>query len=673
MALRRRNSGGIEGAVWPGFVDSMTSLLLVLMFVLTIFTVVQFVLSDTISGQKDELSDLTAQVASLTDALGLSEGRVASLGADLSAATDREAQQSALIVALTQERDSTRQSLAEAETRITGFEAQVAGLLAERADLQTQVADLTDDQTRLMTEAEALNLALATARSEIDAQVEAARLAAAEADAMEALIASLQDDVTENTDALAAADAQRLLDQAAAEALRARLNDSDAELTAMTLALEEQRRRAEEALTLLAAAEAARTDLDVRLAAALAAAASADAARGADTRARQTVLTDLTAALAAQQAAEGQVASLSEEIATATADLAATEEERAALEQQLAAAILARDTALDAARLERDDLEQQLAAAVLARESAEAQLAAAGNASTEVATLQEQIQGLLAQLANAQGDSARALSASEAQQALLAAANARLAEEEALSADSLRQVAALSQQVAELRSQVSGLQQLLDLADAADVDAEIRIESLSQQLNTALARAAAEERRARLLEEEEASRLRLEAERLAAEAQDLERYRSEFFGRLREVLDGQEGIRVVGDRFVFSSEVLFAPGSATLSPEGEGEIARAAGLLRQIADEIPAGIDWVIQVDGHTDNVPLSGTGEFRDNWELSQARALSVVRFMTRAEGIPPERLSANGFGEFQPLVPLESPEARALNRRIELKLTER
>lgn len=610
MALRRRGSSNIEGAVWPGFVDAMSSLLLVLMFVLTIFTVMQFVLSDTISGQKSELSELTAQVANLTDALGLSESRVAALDADLSAAGARETAQIAQITQLTRERDETRQNLAQAETRITGFEAQVAGLLADRSNLQEQVAGLETAQTRLMTEAEALNLALASARDEIDLSAEQARLAAAKADAMEALIASLEQDVTAGTQALAEADAQRVLDQAAAEALRARLMDAGAEMTAMTLALEEQRREAEETLTLLAAAEAARSDLDIRLADALATAALAEAARAAD---------------------------------------------------------------LEAATEAQSDLEQRLAAALLAQQAAEARLDATGEAAAESAVLQSQIRDLLAQLATAEGDASRALSAAETQAALLATANARLSEEEALSAESLREVQALTQQVTALRNQVAGLQQLLDLADSADAEADVRIDSLSQQLNTALARAAAEERRARMLEEAEAERLREEAARLTAETENLERYRSEFFGRLRDVLDGQEGIRVVGDRFVFSSEVLFAPGSATLSPEGETEIARAANLLRQIADEIPDTIDWVIQVDGHTDNVPLSGTGEFRDNWELSQARALSVVRYMTGAEDIPAARLSANGFGEFQPLVPMDTPEARALNRRIELKLTER
>ena len=132
-------------------------------------------------------------------------------------------------------------------------------------------------------------------------------------------------------------------------------------------------------------------------------------------------------------------------------------------------------------------------------------------------------------------------------------------------------------------------------------------------------------------------------------------------------------MRVVGDRFVFSSEVLFTPGAADLAPEGQAQIAGVVETLNEISDQIPAGIDWIIRVDGHTDNVPLSGTGAFADNWELSQARALSVVRYMVQELGFPPERLAATGFGEFQPAAPGNDAEARAQNRRIELKLTER
>jgi chemotaxis protein MotB len=225
--------------------------------------------------------------------------------------------------------------------------------------------------------------------------------------------------------------------------------------------------------------------------------------------------------------------------------------------------------------------------------------------------------------------------------------------------------------VAALRTQLNELQGLLDDAVARDAAREVQLQSLGSQLNTALARVAASERRQRELEAAERQRLEQELERRRASNEDLEKFRSEFFGRLRDVLGSQEGVQIVGDRFVFSSEVLFAPGSADLSFEGENEIAKVAGILRNVADDIPPEIDWVIQVDGHTDNIPLGGAGRYRNNWELSQGRALSVVQYMISALDIPPERLSANGFGQYQPIDPGDSPVARARNRRIELKLT--
>ena len=276
-------------------------------------------------------------------------------------------------------------------------------------------------------------------------------------------------------------------------------------------------------------------------------------------------------------------------------------------------------------------------------------------------------------MAAAEAEAGEALSEAERQAALLATAQAELADQEALSAESQREVAALNAQVAELRAQVGTLQALLNVSEEADEQAQVQIEALGQSLNTALARVAQEERRRRELEEAEAERLAEEAARLQAEAQDLASYRSEFFGKMRRLVEGREGIEVVGDRFVFSSEVLFPQGSATLSPEGQAQISRVADLLREIAGEVPPGIDWVIQVDGHTDATPLSGGGRFADNWELSQARALSVVRQMSEVEGIPADRLSANGFGEFQPIDVSGTPEGEARNRRIEIKLTER
>jgi chemotaxis protein MotB len=158
---------------------------------------------------------------------------------------------------------------------------------------------------------------------------------------------------------------------------------------------------------------------------------------------------------------------------------------------------------------------------------------------------------------------------------------------------------------------------------------------------------------------------------LASKVQELARYRSEFFGRLRDVLGSQPGIRIVGDRFVFQSEVLFSKGSDQLENEGQKQIQQLAGTLKAITVKIPKNIDWILRVDGHTDQIPIRTT-RFPSNWELSTARAISVVKFLVQ-RGISPTNLAATGFGEFQPIDPRDTEEAYIRNRRIELKLTQR
>ncbi len=225
----------------------------------------------------------------------------------------------------------------------------------------------------------------------------------------------------------------------------------------------------------------------------------------------------------------------------------------------------------------------------------------------------------------------------------------------------------------QLNDQLGSLRAVLDAASEDKRASDLRVEDLGEKLNLALLRAAEEERQRRALEEEARAKAEEDRSRAEEEARDLARYRSEFFGRLSQILAGREGVRVVGDRFVFSSEVLFPTGEARLSPEGETQIARVAQMLGLIADEIPPEIDWIIRVDGHTDSQPLSGQGRYRDNWELSQARALAVVRYMVDELGFPASRLAPAGFADTRPVAAGESPEALAQNRRIELKLTER
>jgi chemotaxis protein MotB len=158
---------------------------------------------------------------------------------------------------------------------------------------------------------------------------------------------------------------------------------------------------------------------------------------------------------------------------------------------------------------------------------------------------------------------------------------------------------------------------------------------------------------------------------LANKVQELQRFRSEFFGRLREVLSGRDEVQIVGDRFVFQSEVLFDQGQANIGNGGEEQLQKLALTLADIATKIPDDINWVLQVEGHTDDIPIRA-GRFADNWDLSTERALSVVRFLA-SQGVPANRLAATGYGEFQPLDPGDTDDARRRNRRIELKITQR
>ena len=353
-----------------------------------------------------------------------------------------------------------------------------------------------------------------------------------------------------------------------------------------------------------------------------------------------------------------------------------TEEETERLAQEAAAAALRERLESAEARIEEEEAARlaEAAAALALRErlaDSQAELSAMALALEERRQEAERTLTLLAAARAEKADANRKLSeaASEAkrQAALLETANRRLDEEEALTADSLRKAEALRLRAENLTGEIRRLQGMLDIAEELDTESRARIESLGQQLNAALARVATEQRlRADM---EEAERRRLEDE-----ARQLQAYRSEFFGELRKVLENREGVRIEGDRFVFSSEVLFESAEASLAPAGEEQIERVVEILREVAARIPPEIDWVVRVDGHTDDVPFAGGNPvYADNWELSQARALSVVRFMTEELDFPPERLAAAGFGMFHPENPDRTPEARAQNRRIELKLTEK
>jgi chemotaxis protein MotB len=219
----------------------------------------------------------------------------------------------------------------------------------------------------------------------------------------------------------------------------------------------------------------------------------------------------------------------------------------------------------------------------------------------------------------------------------------QLAEQRRNAQAAIAQIELLNQQIAALRRQLAALEEALGASEARDRDAQSRITDLGRRLNLALAQ----------------------------RVQELSRYRSEFFGRLREILAERSDIRVVGDRFVFGSEVFFGSSQAEIEPGGRAELDKLAAALIQLEKDIPSDIPWVLRVDGHTDARPIQG-GRFRSNWELSASRSIAVVQYLI-SRGIAPQRLVAAGFGEFQPIDQGDSPEALARNRRIELRLTDR
>lgn len=322
---------------------------------------------------------------------------------------------------------------------------------------------------------------------------------------------------------------------------------------------------------------------------------------------------------------------------------AAAEEKAAVSEENLKANLaelesLKRDiAALEETRKKLEDEIGKLAATIEAKD-------------TEIGSLRDRSKELEARIADEQDRTNLAQKDIEEREIRLAELQTlylqtqdKLTEEEKLSAAARSQVALLNTQISALRAELAKLNAALDASEAKDLDQQAQIADLGKRLNQAL----------------------------AAKVQELQQYRSEFFGKLREVLKNRPGISIVGDRFVFQSEVLFDAGSAELGPQGRQDMAKFAETLLEIAKDIPKGIDWILRVDGHTDTQPIS-TARFPSNWELSTARAVSVTKFLI-SQGVPPNRLAATGFGEFQPIDSRDDEIGYLRNRRIELKLTER
>ncbi len=347
---------------------------------------------------------------------------------------------------------------------------------------------------------------------------------------------------------------------------------------------------------------------------------------------RQNV-TQLSASLRDSTAARDQLAARLGELNRANEDTTARVGAERSNVVTLQTQLTDTENRLKNAQAQRDELDAKL-------RTTQGQLA---DSETKLRAAQGQIAEAEAKLREAEGRQGFTQAELDATRGRLTSANTMLDDERKLTEAARSQVDLLNRQMLALREQMASLQKALDASEAKDREQEAQISDLGRRLNVALAR----------------------------KVEELSRYRSEFFGRLREVLGNRRDVQIVGDRFVFQSEVLFPSGSAELNEAGRDQMAKLARTLLEISAEMPQDLPWILRVDGHTDRVPIK-TAQFPSNWELSTARAATVAKFLI-SQGVPPNRIAAAGFGEFQPLDASDDEIALRRNRRIELKLTER
>lgn len=551
---RGRDRGGLDA--WPGYVDALSTLLMVIIFVLLVFVLAQGFLSIVVSNRDRALDRLNRQVAELAEMLSLERGQAEELRNSLnrlseelgtaSSARDLAIRQLGQLRdernALAGERDAARADRERLAARIADLELAARGGAERIATLERQLAEA-------LTRAESVG---GDAARTVRDLTEARRVIANERSAREALArerAALEQQVRATQEQLA--QSQRDL-----EAMRREAANLDRQVQADRATIEARLSDIARMTEQIRALNALREELERQAQAAMARTQEEERRRrGAESDAQR----------AAREAAEAAAA-------------------RAAAEAAMA----------DAQR------RAQMAVASAA--------ASAGNADERVRHAQEQAQeyGRLAESARAQ-------------------------------------VALLTQQLSALRAEIQRLASALEVAEEQGRDREAQIALLGQRLNAAL----------------------------AARVEELQRYRSDFFGRLRQVLGDRPEVRIVGDRFVFQSEVLFPAASAELTAAGEQQIRDLAQVLLEITRQIPQDIPWVLRVDGHADRNPIRSS-RFASNWELAAARAIAVARLLI-AEGLPPNRVAAASFGDTQPLDTGDSPAALARNRRIELRLTDR
>ena len=631
MALIRRSGARFSANIWPGFVDAMTAILLVLMFVLSIFMIVQSILRDTITGQNSELAFLNTELIQIKNDLGLERSKLAQL--------DARYEEKLRVLNLTEEKFNLQKLKNQKLDQQLILKAK--NLVALKSSFTGLSSQLESIQDQLLTKTAAFSL---LQKKQMQLQKKVIQIDAASKERI-ALLSALRAKFKVSSEKV-----QTFQTQVAGLLLRnmklaESLDQSKKQIVQF---------KSENELVKLALSNA-REEFDEKVQSARLAAARADALEllVLDLRSDQKTLDNLNNNLVKKTNDQEMI------IMQKTGELI---EKTTKLIQVEKNSVLER-TAIEnlKAKLSLNTEELGLLTLTLEAERKKAlkTLELLASARAVQAALKEKNK----QLVRANDSVEQAL---ELKQIALREARVQLMEEEGLTRASLLEVERLNLISAALTEKLSQLETTLDKSEVNDEQKNVQIKLLGSRLNSALARVASEQRKRAELEAKEVEKLKLEAN-------DLKSYRSEFFGRLRAILGEKPGIEIVGDRFVFASEVLFQPGSARLGVEGQLQLGEVAQVIREVAVDIPPQINWILRVDGHTDVLPLAKTSKFSDNWELSQARSLSVVKYLIRSEGVPSYRLAATGFGQFQPIDSGTSLKSLARNRRIELKLTEK
>ena len=638
MALLRRSGSRFTTNIWPGFVDAMTALLLVLMFVLSIFMVIQSVFREKITGQETELSKLENEVLSLISDLNLQKQEYDNLNAKNLAINKSLKEQIELNERKSLEIKNTLQNLDLANIKISDFEIRVASLIARRTELISEIEQKDNRIKEEVSRLEASRLALASARNEIDEKKELARLAAAKREALELYI----EDLTKNLNALSDNKNE----------LEAKLNKGNIALALAYDNLEQTQTKLTSLSDLNTILQSTISDLKKNL---------LDEEKEKeifikDLNQKNTILSEKEKELITSKIL---INKFKEDLKSK--DMKLTETEKNLLIEKIALKNLREKLNESRAELELTtlSLEEERKRAIenlkLISSSEKAMFLLEEN-NLKLSNENNEIKSELIDLSELL--EVRELSLNNLRSQLLNSENQNKI--------SLDKVKKLNQETLSLAAQLNDLKNLLTEYEIKDKETVAQVENLGSQLNSALTQVLVEQKKNAALEAER-------IKKLEEEANELQNYRSEFFGNLRKILGKNKGIEIVGDRFVFPSEILFDVGSDELQSKGLIELSQMAKVIRKIVIEIPKEIDWILRVDGHTDKTKFLNGGKFKDNWELSQARALSVVKYFILDENLPAKRFAATGFGEFQPIDTGESEIALARNRRIEIKLTER